>query len=163
MSDVYQRWCTPGPGDWWDLARWVYRVGNTPSHPPSDIPGSTTARSQIPAKRAPEAPCRGAGVGGYLGPSPWTRSPGLPCTHPAGPVGPPAGPSLVQDPPPRAKGRDLTSFYRNLVKNQEVSPKCVEKACHSPYFQNGPEKSALEILRFPLSSAFSPKELMGLF
>ena len=35
-----------------------------------------------------------------------------------------------------------------------------EKACHSPYIQNGVQNSPLEILRFPILLAFSPKELM---
>ena len=47
-----------------------------------------------------------------------------------------------------------------LSKNSEVSPKKSEKACHSPYFQKGVEKSPLDFLRFPFSVAFSRKELM---
>ena len=39
----------------------------------------------------------------------------------------------------------------------------MHKACHSPYFQNGLQKSALGILRFTFSVAFSHKELMGHF
>ena len=35
-----------------------------------------------------------------------------------------------------------------------------EKACHSPYSQNGAQKSPLEIPRFPFYAAFSHKELM---
>ena len=50
-----------------------------------------------------------------------------------------------------------------LRQNGVVSPEYVEKACHSPCFQNGRVKSPLEILRFPFSRAFSHKELMGHF
>ena len=50
-----------------------------------------------------------------------------------------------------------------VSQNQGVSPKYHEKACVSPCFQNGSRKSPLEILRFPKTLAFSPKELMGLF
>ena len=44
-----------------------------------------------------------------------------------------------------------------------MSPENVNKAYHSPYFQNGSQKSALEFLRFPFLVAFSHKELIGLF
>ena len=47
-----------------------------------------------------------------------------------------------------------------LSENGVVSPKSVEKACVSPYFQNGVQKSPLNILRFPFSLAFSHKELL---
>ena len=44
--------------------------------------------------------------------------------------------------------------------NPWVSPVLVDKACHTPYIQNGVEKSALGILRIPIMLAFSHKELM---
>ena len=50
-----------------------------------------------------------------------------------------------------------------LSQNGIVSSKSVQKACHSPYFQNLVQKSPLGFLRFPISSAFSHKELMGHF
>ena len=50
-----------------------------------------------------------------------------------------------------------------LSQNARVSPKYVEKAWHSPYFQNGLRISPLDILRFPFLAAFSHKELMVLF
>ena len=53
-------------------------------------------------------------------------------------------------------------FYK-VSQNREVSPVFIEKACHSPHFQNGVQKSPLEILRIPFRPAFSHKELMGLF
>ena len=54
-------------------------------------------------------------------------------------------------------------FYVKLSQNGEVSLKYVQKACHTPYFQNRPQKSPLEILRIPFSVAFSHKELMAYF
>ena len=50
-----------------------------------------------------------------------------------------------------------------VSQNRIVSPEFVEKACHSPYSQNGSGKSALDFLGFPYSTAFSHKELMGHF
>ena len=50
-----------------------------------------------------------------------------------------------------------------LVKAAKCRRKSVDKACHTPCFQNGLEKSALEILRISFSPAFSHKELMTLF
>ena len=62
--------------------------------------------------------------------------------------------------PIRARLRSL--FYK-VSQNRQVSPKMSEKACHSPYLQNGSQKSPLEIPGFWFSSAFSHKELMVLF
>ena len=50
-----------------------------------------------------------------------------------------------------------------VSQNGQVSPRNVQKACHSPYSQNEAQKSPLEILRFLFLLAFSHKELMGLF
>ena len=55
------------------------------------------------------------------------------------------------------------SIFSKVKQNRRVSPKSMQKASHSPYFQNGPQKSPLELLRFPFSSAFSHKELIDLF
>ena len=52
---------------------------------------------------------------------------------------------------------------QKLSQNRVVSAEYVEKACHSPCFQNRVKKSPLEILRFPFWDAFSHKELMGHF
>ena len=57
----------------------------------------------------------------------------------------------------------LRSISQKLSQNPRVSPKYHEKASHSPCFQNGPQMSPLDFLGFPFSSAFSGKELMGLF
>ena len=62
--------------------------------------------------------------------------------------------------PIRARFHQL---FSKVSQNRRVSPKCMHKACHSPYIQNGLQKSALQILRFPFSAAFSHKELMGQF
>ena len=50
-----------------------------------------------------------------------------------------------------------------VSQNGQVSPEFDQKACHSPYLQNGLQISPLEILRFPFLLAFSCKELMGHF
>ena len=64
---------------------------------------------------------------------------------------------------PWANKARFHSFYWKVSQNDEVSPKNVEKAYHSPYFQNRVQKSPLEILRFPFLPAFSCKELIGPF
>ena len=58
------------------------------------------------------------------------------------------------------KARFHLIFYK-VSQNGGVSPVYVEKACHSPCFQNGCQSSPLGILRFPFRLAFSHKELMG--
>ena len=62
--------------------------------------------------------------------------------------------------PIRARFSDI---LLKVSQNGKVSPKKVSKAYHSPYFQNGPQKSPLGIPRISFSLAFSHKELMGLF
>ena len=121
------------------------------------------ARKPVPAKRAPEAPARGlewVGTG-------WTRDRRL-----DGYPGPPCGPGRSCGPPCPGNPRNaaswpirtrLTSEPGKVSQNLEVSPKYDEKACHSPYLQNGPRKSPLDFLRIPFFVAFSHKELMGLF
>ena len=137
------------------MAGWVYR-GVLPSHPATrtDIP-----RAKDPAERAPEAPS-----GGWSG---WDPAASPSVRHPpCGPGQTPAGSSLV---PPRAKAASwpikarIQSYFSKVSQNHRVSPKYVQKACHSPYFQNGRQKSPLDILGFPFRPAFSPKELMGHF
>ena len=86
--------------------------------------------------------------------------------HPAGPVG--LGtpqPSLGYPRKCRllANMARFHDIYCKVSQNREVSSKYVDKACHSPYFQNGSKKSPLEIPRFPYLTAFSHKELMGHF
>ena len=83
----------------------------------------------------------------------------------------PSPPLPVQAPPGPGQGAGTSPgkrarFHLILLKvsqKDEVSPVFVEKACHSPCFQNAARKSPLDFLRFPLLAAFSHKELMGLF
>ena len=106
----------------------------------------------------------GPGVGGTGGRAYWVvfgGGVGL-LYHPAGPVSP-CRASLYRTPQNAASGPITARFDLNSCKvsqNRIVSPKSAQKACHSPYIQNGLRKSPLGILRFPFSVAFSPKELM---
>ena len=82
---------------------------------------------------------------------------------PAGPGRDP-GPSLVLLEQIAASGPIRARFDLISCKVSQtaiVSPKSVEKACHSPYLQNGSQKSPLEFLRFLFWPAFSHKELIG--
>ena len=152
---VRARW-VPGVGIPGGYQGWVYR-GSTPSHAARGGPAS-----QRPQGAGP--PPRGR-VGWKQGPGDTGTAAGRLLDHPAGPVRPPCGPPC----PGPLECRLLANkarFQANLLKvsqNRGVSPKVVEKACHSPYIQNGPQNSPLGILRFPFSPAFSHKELMGAF
>ena len=84
---------------------------------------------------------------------------------PCGPGRSPAGPSLsfpynAASGPIKARFKVIST---KVSQNGEVSPRKRQKACHSPYSQNGVKKSPLEILRFPFLVAFSHKELIDLF
>ena len=130
--------------------------------------GSTTqppgARKEVPYQRSgPRRTLQGSGVGGY----------GTGCVRAArtttpAPLGLP-GPLRCPGTSPRAKAASwpirarIEVIYLKVSQNREVSPKYIEKASHSPYFQNGSQKSPLEILRFPFRPAFSHKELMVAF
>ena len=96
----------------------------------------------------------------------WTAAPRPRTLHPPSGPGPaPAGHSLVQGPLP-VSGPITARFdliFHKVSQNGIVSPKMSHKACHSPCSQNRVQKSALEILRFPILRAFSHKELMGHF
>ena len=72
----------------------------------------------------------------------------------------PALPGIPASWPIRAR---LRVHNLKVSQNGEVSPKSSHEASHSPYSQNGVQKSPLDFLRFPLLLAFSHKELMGLF
>ena len=81
-----------------------------------------------------------------------------------GPVGHPGCPPWYQDPRNAASGpirARIDLILAKLSQNRGVSPVFVEKASVSPCFQNGSQKSPLEISRKPFSLAFSHKELMG--
>ena len=65
--------------------------------------------------------------------------------------------------PPLANKARFHDISYKVSQNRGVSPNFAEKACHSPYSQNGLQMSALGILRIPDLPAFSHKELMGHF
>ena len=143
-------WCRPG-----GYQGGLYR-GSTPSH--------LLARGRpISQRSGPVRLLQGAWSGGDMGLDACRRR----CSWvpPCGP-GQACCPPCTQDPlnaaswPIRARFRPL---YTKLSENREVSPKYVDKACLSPYSQNGSQKSPLRFLRFPYLVAFSHKELMGLF
>ena len=144
----------PGRVYGWGIARWVpgwvipvHPARCSGSHPDSEAgPGSLCRRL--------EWVVRVAGATGDGGGSQ---------DHPAGPVdalraSPCPGTLIAASQPIRAR---LHLISRKVSQKDEVSPKYVEKACHSPYIQKRVQMSPLEILRFPLFAAFSPKELMG--
>ena len=144
-------------------AGWVYRVG---------VQGLYRV---LPLHRARRSWYSGAGPGRPAGPgvggtragcvSPWVFGGGTAISHPCGARSVPEGPPWIC--PQNAASGPITARLRvPLLKhsqNGEVSPKSVDKACHSPCFQKRSQKSPLGILRFPLSVAFSHKELMGPF
>ena len=131
----------------------VYREGYTgvlPSCPQGGAPDS---------EAGPGRPA-GPGVGGLecrVRPSP-VPTHSDPCRV--------SGPAPLVQASPRAKAPSgpirarLRSISWKLSQNGRVSPKYVEKACHSPCLQNELKNSPLEILRFPILLAFSHKELM---
>ena len=162
MSDVCGHGCTGGV--WYregvrvGYTGWVIREGNT-GYPATVRSGGQTA------KRAQEGPQGLEWVVWLQRPQGVRRRDGS-CTHPSGPVGPAplalpgAGPSQMPPLGQRARFHDISM---KVSQNDEVSPKSVHEASHSPYSQNGPQKSPLGILRFPFIAAFSHKELMGPF
>ena len=136
---------------------WVYRRGNT-GYPATRDPSRAHPRQ----RSGPRKTLQGSGVGG-LG----CASPGP--VRPSGPAptlrarSVPLGPSLVQDLPPRAKGRDSTSFLIKLVKRTKCHQKVIKRPVIVPNLKNGSQKSPLDFPGFPIWPAFSPKELMGHF
>ena len=149
-SGVRHGWCTGWVWYRVGIREGLYRV--LPSRQ-----GRPTPSGGMTAKRAPEA--HRAGVGGHA------VAPRDVRTHPSGPVGPgqalPGAPRAIAASGP-IKAR-IEVILLKVSQNGIVSPENVEKACHSPYVQNGLEKSPLEILRFSFWPAFSHKELMVLF
>ena len=143
------------------------RVGTRVGYIGWVIPGPSTdalcsGSSAVTAKRAPEA-LQGAGVGGHSAAG--ERWAGRVYPHPPGPVGhlrcPPW--DIPLDCPPGANTARFHDILLKVSQNGQVSPENVNKASHSPCFQNGLRKSPLEILRFPFWRAFSHKELSGHF
>ena len=131
----------------------LYRV---PTHRTPALLGEQT----LPAKRAPEG-LQGLEWVGRVQRANGRR--GRVLYHPSGPVGATRGPPctgpLECRPGPIEARIDLILW--KLSQNAEVSPKYVEKACLSPCSQNEAQKSPLDFLGFPVSTAFSHKELMG--
>ena len=145
-----------------------YRGGYTRVGTGRAIPGTQPAH---PAARG-ASPDSEAGPGRALqGPwSGWSAGPGI--TGDGGGQNPPCGPGRYRPAVPpwfcpdcrlSANSGEIPVISYKVSQNREVSPKKHEKAYVSPCFQNGLKKSPLEILRFPVSRAFSPKELMGHF
>ena len=150
-----------GAGDGYTGGYWggLYRY-------PASTKGPNTLSGADPSEAGPGSPS-GAGVGGDLHSAPRARPPasGPPWASPRpAPCGRcPAVGSCRPIPaswPIRAR---IDYILLKVSQNPEVSPKNVEKACHSPNIQNGSQKSPLDILRFTFSSAFSHKELMAHF
>ena len=134
---------------------WVYqggytgagRVGIPGEYYPATLLGEPRT---TPAKRAPEA--HRAGVGGcgagraYW--ASWGRRRGRPCTHPAGPVGPPRGPpwyrtSRIAASWPIWARIDLISW--KLSQNEQVSPETTKRPVIVPICKTG---SGIHLLIF---------------
>ena len=156
MTVVRGQWCTGGV---WD------RVGIREGVPGGLYRGTThPPREEALVQRSgPRRPCRGRS-GWYQG---WTRDRRLDgLLHPPlrGPVAPWAPwcrtPRIAASWPIKARFHVIS--YK-VSQNRQVSPKSVQKAYHSPCFQNEAKKSPLDFLRFPVFPAFSHKELMGRF
>ena len=123
------------PGGYWGR---VYRVGVGRA-----IPGTQPPRSQLleegpgTAERAPGSPA-GAGVGWYLEPD--VLGPLVRPSSPRPPL-PAVGPGPLQGPvwgfPPRAKGRELRSISRKLVKTTKCHQNVSKRPGLVPIFQNG--------------------------
>ena len=146
-----------GPG--WVLRTGI-RVGWAGVYPPvqraKDVPCKA---EQIPAKRAPEALREGwSGWVSVQRPRTSAPTPAGPAPDPWSSAGAPrANPASW---PIRAR---FDLHFTKLSQNRVVSPKYVHKASLSPCFQNGSQKSPLDISRIPFSVAFSHKELMAHF
>ena len=132
---------------------------------PGGVLPSHTARGEVQqtGEAGPGRPCRGLE---------WWSAGARANRRRGRASGPPCGPGRVPCTLPvqiPSECRLLAYMARfNLIllkvsQNNEVSPKSVHKASHSPYIQNGLQKSPLGFLRFPFLAAFSPKELMGRF
>ena len=127
-------------------------------------PATRSRLRNLPGQRSgPRKACRAWSGWSWevpTGPSrPSTQNP------PSGPGQPPAVSSLVLGPLPGSQpiGARFDIISYKLSKNPRVSPKSVQKASHTPYFQNGSSKSPLDISRIPYFAAFSHKELMAHF
>ena len=108
-----------------------YMEGYT-GYPPTR---SQTARGGCRSQRSgPVAPA-GGGVVGICARTYWDRpscAPAHPPTHPCGARSPKG--SLVGGWAPHGQRARLRLHFLKVSQNQEVSPKSIEKACHSPRF-----------------------------
>ena len=151
--------CRPGGYHGW-VYGWVYREGYTGYYPP-------TAQGRTHTSEAGPGSPAGAGVGGY---GAWVRVQGVRRRDGPGPtlrvrsvtLCPPWSRTSQNAASGPIKAR-FQSFLYKVSQKAEVSPKSTQKASHSPYIQNGLQKSPLDFLRFPFLRAFSHKELMGHF
>ena len=147
-------WSRVGTG--WGGTGWVYRVGNT--GPTDHVLGEQTLQ-----RSGPRSPCRGR--------SGWQGAAGVRLLEPTlrarSACSLPGSRTLLEQVPTHGRlnpqNLRITLILLEVSQNGRVSPRNHQKACHSPCFQNGSKKSALEIPRFPILLAFSPKELMGVF
>ena len=145
-------WCGLGGCTGVGIPGWVWE-GNTGYTP-------TSLKAEGYDSGAGPGSPSGAGVGGHTLQRPLSYVP--PLRDPVA-YGLPVHASAPRDAaswPIRAR---FDLFPEKLSQNRVVSLKYVQKAYHSPYFQNGYQKSPLDFLGFPILPAFSPKELMGHF
>ena len=132
---------------------WVGRAGVVPTDQ------ARCSRSKPDSEAGPGTPLQGEWSG-------WSGAADVQAPRPPLPA---VGPAPLSGTLPRANAASgpikarFQSIYCKVSQKRVVSPKYVDKACHSPYIQNGVEKSPLEIPRFPISLAFSHKELIGPF
>ena len=134
--------------------------GYTGYYPATQLRGRPTAKRSMNQRSGPRKALQGPGVGGFM-----HSAPGRPVPPLRGPVGALQAPPCTSSSKPASwpKGRDLTSFLGNLVKTRKCRLKVSKRPLIVPICQNGSRKSPLEILGFPFSLAFSPKELMDHF
>ena len=134
--------------------------GTIPAHRPR-------AREQPPTsdRRERALPCRGRVGRMQAGTVPFACDPGRPEPTPAGPgrYSPAPGRGLPGSSSSSRSGRDMDLFSVKLVKTAKCHQKVTKRPSLVPIFQNGSRKSPLDILGKPFCSAFSHKELMGLF
>ena len=139
-------------------AGWVLGAGRVGTRVGYTGTPSQLLEERYPDQRSgPVASCREAEWWVWV-----ARTPGA---HPCGALSAHPWTSLA---PPRecrlwANKARFELYFSKVSQNEQVSPEKCHEACHSPYFQNGPVKSPLQILRFPFWPAFSHKELIGLF
>ena len=129
----------------------------------------------LPTDRARKPPDSGAGPGRPTGPGVGGQEAGRvslgvrragTVLHPPFGTGRSPGPPWCRTLQIPASGPITARFQVFLLKvsqNRIVSPEMCEKACHSPYSQNGLGNHALDFLRFPFPASFSHKELIGPF